>query len=49
MNLDPKSTEHLSAEFLIETVSLASLLKRSRFQRMVSERFKVDSAKYLES
>lgn len=49
MNMDPKSSEHLSADYLIATKSLSSLLRRSRFQKMISERFKVEPRKYQEA
>jgi hypothetical protein len=34
---------------MVETTSLSSLLKRPKFQEVVSEKFKVDKKKYLES
>jgi hypothetical protein len=46
ISINPDIIESTPDEVLIATKSLASLLKRRKFQEMVSDRFKVDKKKY---
>ena len=46
---NPEQAEKIPDSVLIETKSLSSLLKRSKFHEQICDKFKVDKKKYLES
>jgi hypothetical protein len=49
ISLNPDLIDSTPDSVLIETKSLPSLLKRTKFQEMIAERFKVDKKKFFES
>ena len=49
ISLNPDLIDSTPDSVLIETKSLPSLLKRSKFQKMIADGFKVDKKKFVES